>query len=955
MSNPFDQFDGTTATKVANPFDQFEEAPAAPKAPQAVRPSGFMGGMGGAGVGHGGQEMVTSREGREAFVQGVRDTVPMALRIVPPLAATPFGPVASGIAAGAGEAAAQLVEGGSISDPGQVGKSAIVGALPGGTLIRGGTALRTVGRVALEGAKFAGAEAAGEGVKRSVNEGEITAPYGSIKEAASALTIPALMGAGFKGAQDAAGAVVRKGAERQARLQTLAAGGIDQPTLDLVFPSQAPLVNRVAQNNPTVAKLRVESQRPLTEQFEAIAAGAPENEQIYSRLRPYVGKLDTMREEVTTLEAAATSARQRADDLAANAAVSPQEQAALRAEVSAAELTALNAKARLIIESEKNLGGWMDYDSTAQEFRSVVDRLFTTRKEIGAAKFSAAGIPENEAIIPKDALVTAARSGLSRWRGTDMERQILGAIETAGEEGAEALTLAQFRELRTGLSDRFAGADSRQLSAFDAAAKAAYAKMTEASRNVMAKLPEVNLQAYDEAVAYWRETAEAQSSRYARPLLAREASESTFQTLADDIAAGRTAEVRSFNDFVSAIAREAPAVAEAAGQQLVRAVRNSFLGQARTPMGIDTKRLTESLLLASNQFPIDKLGWGSATEVRRWRATMQEFGIKNISAASLDEIFSNPAVQKAAGAGESVAAAARPIIARQAYESSVAKQVLTGIAGMKTAQAANATKAGKLAEAAGLSLQERRQILSHLEADPIARAFTGGQTWGIPKVPGQSTKGLSATVLEMGPQEGLQLIRALRDRNPALADMVQRRVVADTMQFMRPANTPGYAWTLDKSKVRKFFNPAAGSPEEHHAATIKALVGPETYRRYEGLLKAVELVSDVERAGGVMSTDGAKTIFTSSGLARGIGLGAAASYAPGIIAGGLRKVTDLYSAGKYHTLAALASNRPFAEAFWSSGGNIERTLASMGPQRASLLLLRSPELKEEVKPASDAR
>ena len=874
-----------------------------------------------------------------------RKNLAPAARFGVPLLAAPGGPAAMVPAAMAGEAAAQMIEdGGEVKDPGAIAKAGFMGAIPVGVLARGG--------VLAQGAKMAGATALAEGLgetaKRSIAARGF-ATYDSAGDAAAGMAPAAVLGGVLGAASGKAGKFIEAGEQRADRLAALKDAGIEKPTLDLIFPGESALAARVATANPSIAKMRVDATRPLMDQFEAIAQGAPEHEEIYAALRPYVGKIDATRNEVAKLEETAASLGAKASEAKSAAAATPDEIAQVTAEASAAELNALNAKARMLHEANANLGGFMDYDATAQQFHDVVDRLFSTRRQIGAAKFSAAGVPDDQPIFPKADLLASAKQALSgRYRGTDMEKQILGAIQDAGGEG-DALTLGQFREMRAAISNRFSGMDPRQAKAYEAAAGTAYGALSNASKRVIAELPGANIDAYNDAINYWRDTSEAASSRYARPLLSNEPSETTFQSLANDIASGKKAEVRSFNDFVQSVAQDSPEVARLAAQQLTGAIRNSFLGNARNGFGIDTRKLTEALARASGNFDVGALGFGSVADIKRWQNTFQEYGLKNVAQADLEAMFASPEVQKAALGGASIADAVRPAAARMAYEQAVRKQVLADLAGLKPEAAKRAAEAQQLAQKARIDVGTRRKILADIEADPVAQAFAGGQDFGIPQRPGAgggTSNAVVNTMLNLGPAEAPRLLTALKQRSPETAEMLQRRVLADTFQFMRPANTPGHVWALDKAKVQRFFVPAAGSPEATHAATVRAIVGPQTFSRYEKLLRAVQMVADVEKSGGIVSADGAKTIFASSGLARGIAMSGGGNATA--VMSGVRAVQGLVDKQRFNLLSWLATDGKFANAFWNHGGNLGAALKSPTLQRSALLLGRDDALGREV-------
>lgn len=909
-----------------------------------------------------GDPFLRMAQGLGMDAKAARETAPGAMRYGVPIAATIasggmgapllLSSLIGGATAMAGEGTAQGLESGGIEDPGQIVKAGVLGSVPATRLIGGTGALRVGARIAGEGSKFAALEALGETARQSINQGTPTNPYTGVGDFVRKVGPAALIGSGFAGLGEIGGKLARAAASRTERLAAFAEAGIEKPTLDLIFPSQVTLVNRMAARSPEIAKLRLDTQRPLLAQFENYAANAPGNEAIYKQLRPYVGRIDDLTKEVAEFEQQAVKLREAAKIAAQDASVTPDMVAGLKGEATVAELNAINAKARALHETNANLSGFVDYDSSAKDFGKVVDRLFTTRKEIGAQRFAAANVPADVPIFSKEEMIATAKRGLERWRGTDLEKRILGAIEDSGGAEAGALTLNQFRELRTAFSDRFIGLDPRQIASAEAASRAAYGALTETSKKTIAALPGADIKAYNAALGYWCETAEAAQSRYARPLLSQEPNESTFQTLASDLAAGRKAEVRAFNEFVEAVAQDAPDVARLASQRLTQAVRNSFLGQARTPTGIDPKKLTDSLLKAQGQFEIGALGFGTPTDIRRWSDTLREFNLTNLADADLTRMFSDPAVLKAMGQGKALGDSLRPAVARVAFEQRVQEHALKMALGKRSDAASKASQALKAADAAGMTLAERKAVLAAVEADPVMQAFAGKQTWGIPSRPGDGgatdINTITNTMLNLGPEDGFKLVSALKQRNPDLADQVQRRVLADVLQkTFRPANSPGDVWALNKAEVMRFFNPKPGSNEAVRLETVKAMVGPDKLKHMQKILTAVGMVQEVERSAGILSTDGAKTIFASTGIGRDLNNKLVGDNAGGVIQSGFRSVSNLFGSGKYHILAQISKPGPWRDAFWNSGGSVQRAFETMGPQRA-LLLMRDPALQQDV-------
>lgn len=856
----------------------------------------------------------------------------------------------TGLAGAAGELAAQGIEGQGYRGS-EIAKSGIVNALPVGTGIQAAGKLAGAARMGLEAGKVATAEATGETARRSIEAGELTRPYESPADMARSLAVPAAIGGGLGGVGELARKLATRGAERATRGAVLARAGIEKPSLDMIWPSQAALVESVAKRSPVVAQARIDAKRTLTDQVSTLTAAAPDHEAVYAQLRPYVGQLDALREAVAGLEAKAAQSVAAALRAQQAAEVTPALRAQLTAQATVDQLNAVSARARHLYEQQNVLGDLLSPTSIAEEFTGLTSKLFKARGEVADTMFKAAGVPAGP-IFPKARLVEVARSSLSSSAGTHYAKEIVDAIESVP---GDALTLQQFRELRDGFSARFGALDPRQLRAAQAASKQAYGALTEASLPLLAAQG-VDVPAYQAAVGYWRDTAEAAASRYARPLLSDEPAISTFQTLARDVMSGNNAEIRAFNEFVAAVKPASPDLAKSAERQLTAALRNSFLSDAVEGAGINGAKLAKNLLATDKRggFDIRVLGWGDAADVQRWGQIFQRWNLENLPEADFAALFATPQFQQALGQGRPISSALEPAAARIAFGEAVRRQVLADATKNLAAKRTAAAEAQAAARAAGLTLDEQRAVLAQVEADPIAQAFAGGQDFAIPARPGGATGGggtqpITTTALNLGPVDGGKLFTALRARNPVLADEVERRVFADAIgPLFRPSSSPGQVWAIDKAVFQRLFHPAPGSREATHTATLKTISGGKPWGTLEKMLGAIEMLADAEKASGAMTTDGARTVYDASGLGRAIaGAGSVAGTAAGLPV--LRGLRDLWQNGKHATLAWLAQPGPHQDAFFKAGGDINQALQTM-PFSAQMLFLRDQALMRENRP-----
>lgn len=880
-------------------------------------------------------------EGIEAGARAI--TTPSFLRTAPPIgAAIAFPPSAfasaaspiisqspllfSGLSQGAAAFIGSQLAGDSNSE---AVKNAVISSYAGRT-IKPNEALFMQGfkESAKETVAQGGLLAVGEGARKSMEAGTFTSPYANTTELFNDLKFTPLTGV-FTGALRAVSgkAAYQKEMIDKARYQFGKFIEADSLTLGMIDPQNyANIESRIVQTNPELARQITGIGASVTDRYNKLFGNIAHPATIAKEINKYAGRVD---EEMATLNRLKTASEKAQADFDAiqNIPHSPADVDKLKNNIIAAKAAEINQKARYQFWDSLNKNtssGLPTSDVAAKQFTTSINEIFELRSEAAKVAYEAAGVPFKEKFIPVKELITAARRATSSRKGPIADAMIARLEQEGGKDGL--ISVNQMRDMRRNFSDVFSTADEKQMDNVEAIAKLAYGGITNKTNSIIEKQfgPEVAT-AFTGVNAWWGKTANAANSKYLRQLSAAEPSKTMVQTLASDLAEGRNQNMNKFIELIDAVSEQAPDVAKLGRDALYKTLREGMIINASAGQSsIDFEKLTKALNNASaRDFDISVLGFGSKKQLSQVLAAYKEFGANGarVSAKELDEFYSNPLVRDQIAAGANISGIASKAAARGAFERGVKTQLLADLNEAKVFSSAYRNAQVK-AERAGVDLLEQNKIAAKVRSDPVFAAFEGKN---ISEISGQAGS-ISRVFQELDPKDARQIFEALSKNKPKLAEKIERRIVADLLEYSTSdKKNPGQVWSLDVDKLNEMFNPALqdkGNPIH----LLKEIMPRDKFRQFKASLYSFNNMSDYVKYG--RQADISKDVMTMFGTA-----GALAAGRPGSVAGATGLSTRLFNVvdgAKYNLTAALLLSPKISKAYFE-GANFAGDLGRIAP------------------------
>lgn len=739
----------------------------------------------------------------------------------------------------------------------------------------------------------------------------------------------------------------------------------DELTLGMIDPvNYANIETRIAANNPKLFEQISKVGSSITDRYNSLFGKIEHPGKIAGELNKYAGRVDEERQTLSRLEEARNEAEQQLLNAQQLGATKDQLDA-MEKKILSSRMAETNQAARLKYwdNLDKQTQGKLPRSSdSADAFGVSVSDIFEQRSTAAAKAYEEAGVPFKEKFIPVDALVTAAKTSLSKaGRSGPVAEAMIKRIEEAGGE-AGLISVNDMRDMRRGFSDMFATADGPQLDAVEAIAKIVYGGITRKTSSVIKKtFGEDVAGKFDDVNSWWAETANAQNSKYMRQILAPEPGKNMISTLAKDISEGRMQDVSKFGEFIDSVSKLAPDVANIGSDALHKAIRESFIINASSGSNsINFKKLTESLNAASARLKktdpinIDNLGFGNKKQLEEVLRAYQEFNPNgsNVTAQALDEFYSNPLVIQEIQAGNSLKKIATKSAARNAFERQVQTQILSEISGAKIDSAAY-QNARAAAERAGVSLAEQADVIRKLKRSEIAMAFENMPQIGINAFTGREGQ-ITEMFQQMAPKDAKRIFSAIQEQRPALAQTIERRIVADLLNYATSnTSAPGQIWSLDGRKVTEMFNPNLqdkGNPIH----LLREIMPKDKFSKFQESLPIISRMADYVKYGGIGNIP--KDITTALGISSTMAMGR-----PGGSAGAIglwKNILNAKDGIKYNLAAAILTDNGTQSSIANQIlGDMNRSYlnigsfaipVSTGSTRLQLILNDDKELANEV-------
>lgn len=791
----------------------------------------------------------------------------------------------------------------------------------------------------------AGLLAAGETAKKTMEKGVLTAPYENMTQVFEDLKFTPLTGV-FTGAMRASSgkAAYQKEVVNKARAQFGKFIDADSLTLGMIDPQNyANIELRLAQNDPELARQIFGLGSSVTDRYNKLFGEIAHPATIAKEINKYSGRVD---EELSTLQRLKIASEKAQSDLDAtlqNVSTSPADIDKLKNNIIAAKASEINQRARYQFwdSLNKNTSNSLPTsDVAAKQFTTSINEIFKLRGEAAKIAYETAGVPFTDKFIPVDKLVAAAERATSARKGPISDAMIARLKQEGGEDGL--ISVNQMRDMRRNFSDIFADGDEKQMDNIEAIAKLVYGGVTTETSSIIKKQfgPEIAT-AFSDVNAWWGKTANAANSKYLRQLSAAEPSKTMVQTLASDLAAGTKVNMNAFIKLIDAIAEQAPDVAKLGRDALYKTLREGMIINASVGRSsIDFEKLTKALTnAATRDFDVSVLGFGNKKQLSQVLAAYKEFGSNGtrVSTLELDEFYSNPLVRAQIASGADMSVIASKVAARGLFERGVKTQLLADLTEAKVPSGAYRNAQIK-ADRAGVDLLEQQKIAAKVRSDPVFAAFEGKN---IGQISGQAGS-ISKLFQELDPKDAKQIFDALSKNKPKLAQKIERRIVADLLEYSTSdKENVGQIWSLDFNKINQMFNPPLND-KGNPINLLKEIMPRDKFRNFKASLSAFNNISDYFKYGrqANLSKD-LNTVFGTSA--------ALAVDRPGSIVGltgFASKLFNIAEGAKYNLVAGLLVDPSLSKAYFS-GANFAGDIGRIAPD-VFLSVREDKELMDEL-------
>lgn len=878
----------------------------------------------------------------------------MGLRYAPVAASMAFPPaglaawLGLGTAAAGGELLANMVEG-KKPDPGEAAAAGILV----GTPVPAVRAVKGLGGAVVQGMKGAaalGTTATGANVVKRAIDTEEFPTYQTLKEDLKGAIIPAgLGGIGFTGGSRLMG-IAEKKAEYEARRQLLEKIGIDNPTLGLLDPPKLSWEQSVAARDPELATKLGQAQSGVTREFLARLGTDPGNPAVAQALQKMIPVVDAAEANYQNAVAQTQKARDQLREYAYKAVVPDDKAKVIAKEVSASVLNGINQQAATAFARNAAIGNAVSPSAKAQELRDIVGQLFDARKDVSKVLYDATGVPQDTPLFSKIDLIKAAKDAMGKdVAETSIGRGIVEAINGAG--AADSLTANQVKLLRGEMANKFATNDTT-LNLAESTIEKAYEATTETMRDqIAAQFNSDTVEKWDAAQKFWRDTSQLRDSKFGRTLLKNgETADDALGRLANDMVNGKVDELDNFKKFVEVVGGypEGKDVAKLAMQGMTDSLRNAFIAKHTKAGSLNFESLLGDLSNASTfrdlPVPVDALNFGSVDTIRQAQRAMKQFKPGEVTARVVDDFLNDDSVRRVLSTGGKDAG---EILGKEMAKRVLLDKINAEIAARHSDLVGTAREQAKQAQELiskyGIAEEQARKLYDAARSNPVLGAFSGKGSYTLTQELGKTGAGTVTDLLNtMPPEVAGKLMSSLRQNNSQLADLVERRILANELAgFVNTErSSPGATSRLDVAKVREFFNPIHDQYDSSRLKFLQNVIGRDKVSKLRVFASDLAKVDDDLRRGQ----------FAGGGMSPSAVLGGLIPVGPGVGPSQrmtiLNRVSNAMSKGAYNTVARALTDKDFANMVFNGSRGIAEAISSMPTQRAYLIMGDKPLMSE---------
>lgn len=602
---------------------------------------------------------------------------------------------------------------------------------------------------------------------------------------------------------------------------------------------------------------------------------------------------------------------------------------------------------RSIISTLNGIGNKTGKDAAAAraaafnaKMRDAADRGVTLTPEEGRAIFTA---PKGQLYDPKRGFVEAAPTPADIPKDTSY------------------LSLEEFRNLRNSISDGFVAAlGGNNTSNAERLASKAYAAMGESQVGQVAQVygPDA-AEGYQRFQKFWRDTSQLRDSDFGRALLRGEIADDSVAKMADNLAAGKVDEIKNFKNFVDLLRPQNEAVAKNAMAAMGSAVRNSMVQKASDAAGnVDYRALGQLVQKTVSKtdfpFPLETFRLGNKETIAGWNKALQEFKPSDLTKENIRSVMESPQIQAAlAVGGKDIGPRIKTMMAEKAFGKRVTDAAAMKEAGM-TAQARDAlAEAASFAKQAGIDVNTAQAAMLAAENNPLTSVFRGKGGYSLTNEADNmgSANSITGLVDGMKRSEGKQFINALRGQQPNLADMVERRLLANEFASFSNSETrvPGEIRGIDQQKVRQYFEPQPNNLDSR-VGKLTAILGPEKMAAFKKFATGIANLNDAQRQA-LIDAKVTHSGVEAAGATRMLSTGSTQSGRS--LMNVIKLAADSYNRKRFNLLSAMILDDGVMNAMSRNSGNVGEALSSIPAQKAYLLMFDrrlADELGDKKKP-----
>jgi hypothetical protein len=331
---------------------------------------------------------------------------------------------------------------------------------------------------------------------------------------------------------------------------------------------------------------------------------------------------------------------------------------------------------------------------------------------------------------------------------------------------------------------------------------------------------------------------------------------------------------------------------------------------------------------------------GDASTIKGWTKALQEFKPHDLTPEAIRSVMESPQIQQVLNVGgKDAPEQVRKAMATVAFTKRVNDAVALREAGLTQKAKEAFVEANALSKRAGVDAQAAQAAMIAAEQNPLTGVFKAKGGYRLSneaeKIEGAGT--VTDLVANMRRSEARSFMDALRDQKPDLAEMVERRLVANTLQGMikTERNVPGQIVNLDTAKVRAFFEQLPGADTDTKFSKLAAAIGQEKADRLKKFATGVAKMDDASRTAMV----NAKLQPEVVNAAEFVRTGQSGSIQSGRSLGSLlRQGNNMVRTKRFNLASTILLDDGAWNAFSRNSGNYAAALAELPPQRAYLLL-----------------